>query len=159
MRRAFTLIEILVATMLMAMLVTILTMIFNQSSVAWTVGVASLAGLDDARKADAAYASEADGLIRRDGSGGSMLRVVSVWGDDGDTLRVSSGRTVADDLSRLSGVPESCLDDLPTDRSFSIGSGSTQSRVSYVVGVTSWGPDGRQGTWDDITSMPEEVVK
>ena len=34
MRRAFTMIELLVATMLLAMLVTILTMMFNQSSIA-----------------------------------------------------------------------------------------------------------------------------
>ena len=46
MKKAFTVLELLVATMLLAMLVTILTMIFNQSSVAWTIGIASLTGLD-----------------------------------------------------------------------------------------------------------------
>ena len=50
MRRAFTMIELLVATMLLAMLVTILTMMFNQSSIAWTTGLASVTGLGNARE-------------------------------------------------------------------------------------------------------------
>lgn len=156
MRRAFTLLEILVATMLLAMLVTILTMIFNQSSIAWTVGIASLAGMDDIRKADAVYASEADNAIRRDGSGGNTLRVASVWADDGDGLR-TGGRTLEEGTKS---IPSTELDDDGSaGQTIAVGSGSAQGRTSYIVGVTSWGPDGQQGTWDDITSMPEEVVK
>ena len=156
MRRAFTLLEILVATMLLAMLVTILTMIFNQSSVAWTVGMASLVGMDDVRKSDAAYAAEADNAIRRDGSGGNTLRVASVWADDGSGLR-AGGRTLSEGTKTISATE---LDDAgAAGQSPAVGSGAAQGRASYIVGVTSWGPDGMQGTWDDITSMPEEVVK
>ena len=36
----FTLLEVLVASMLLAMLITILTMVFNSSSIAWSTGKA-----------------------------------------------------------------------------------------------------------------------
>ena len=45
MKKGFTLLEVLVASLLMGMLVTILTMIFNQSSIAWRTGRASVADL------------------------------------------------------------------------------------------------------------------
>lgn len=157
MRKAFTLLEILVATMLLAMLVTILTMIFRQSSVAWTIGVASLTGLDDVRRADAVYSAEADDAILSDSSGRSLRRIVSVWAEDGSGLR-DDGRTVVSDFKRLN-VTASDMEDTLPDKVVPIGSGSAGSRAAYVVGVTSWGPDGLQGTWDDITTMPEEVVK
>ena len=154
MRRAFTLLEILVATMLLAMLVTILTMIFNQSSVAWTIGVASLTGMDELRKEDAICTAEADDALLAD-DGGSLVRVVSVWNEDGSGLR-QDGRTITRDITKLSA---SDMKDTLPDKNFALGSGSAQSRTAYLVGVTSWGPDGQQGTWDDITTMPEEVVK
>ena len=78
MRRAFTMIELLVATMLLAMLVTILTMMFNQSSIAWTTGLASVTGLGDAREQISIYARNADNVILDD-SGEQLLRIVSVW--------------------------------------------------------------------------------
>ena len=157
MRKAFTLLELLVATMLLAMLVTIMTMIFNQSSVAWTIGVASLTGMNDIRRKDAIYTAEAEDAIRRDTSGGNPVRLVSVWDENGSGLR-SDGRTIVSDFKLLS-PSASDMDDTLPDKNFALGSGSSQSRASYIVGVTSWGPDGQQGTWDDITTMPEEVVK
>ena len=143
--------------MLLAMLVTILTMIFNQSSVAWTIGVASLTGMNDIRRKDAIYTAEAEDVLRRDSPGGRPVRVVSVWNESGSGLR-EGGRTIGTDFKLLS-PSAGDLDDTLPDKSFALGSGSAQSRASYVVGVTSWGPDGEQGTWDDITTMPEEVVK
>ena len=154
MRRAFTILELLVATMLLAMLVTIMTMIFNQSSVAWTIGVASLTGMDELRKEDAICTAEADDALLAD-DGGSLVRVVSVWNEDGSGLR-QDGRTITRDITKLSA---SDMQDTLPDKNFPLGSGSAQNRTSYLVGVTSWGPDGEQGTWDDITTMPEEVVK
>ena len=49
MRKGFTILELLVASLLLTMLVTMLTMIFNQSSVAWQAGVESVRKLDDTR--------------------------------------------------------------------------------------------------------------
>ena len=48
-RGGFTILELMVASLLLTMLVTMLTMIFNQSSVAWQVGVDSVRKLDDTR--------------------------------------------------------------------------------------------------------------
>lgn len=60
MRKGFTLIELIVASLLLGMLVTVLTMIFNQSSIAWRTGVASVADLDDVRDNIAEVRDEAD---------------------------------------------------------------------------------------------------
>ena len=46
MRRGFTILELLVAALLLGMLVTVLTMIVNQSSIAWRTGVAGLLDMD-----------------------------------------------------------------------------------------------------------------
>ena len=46
----FTLLEVLVASILLGMLVTILTMVFNSSSIAWRTGKASVAEMGDVRK-------------------------------------------------------------------------------------------------------------
>ena len=45
----FTLLEVLVASMLLAMLITILTMVFNSSSIAWTMGKAGVADMATVR--------------------------------------------------------------------------------------------------------------
>ena len=47
MKKGFTILELLVASLLLGMLMTILTMIFNQSSIAWRTGVAGVADLVD----------------------------------------------------------------------------------------------------------------
>ena len=48
-QNGFTVLELLVASLLLAMLVTVLTMIFNQSSIAWRTGVAGVVELDRVR--------------------------------------------------------------------------------------------------------------
>ena len=93
MKRAFTLVEVLVATMLLAMLVTILTMIFNQSSIAWTTGVASVTALGDMREDMAVYAAESENALLSD-DGQTVLRVTSIWDESGDGLRQDEGRTL-----------------------------------------------------------------
>ena len=60
MKRGFTILELLVASMLLGMLVTILTMLFNQSSIAWRTGVAGVADLDEVRTNVAELRDEAD---------------------------------------------------------------------------------------------------
>ena len=49
-REGFTLVEVLVASLLLGMLVTILTMVFNQSSIAWRTGKASVSVIDKMRR-------------------------------------------------------------------------------------------------------------
>ena len=63
MKKGFTLLEVLVASLLLGMLVTILTMVFNQSSVAWRTGTAGVADLDEQRQKIAMWHSEADAAL------------------------------------------------------------------------------------------------
>ena len=67
MRKGFTILELLVASLLLGMLVTIMTQIFSQSSIAWSTGTAGVVELDDARRDMAALQVKADALIDRNG--------------------------------------------------------------------------------------------
>ena len=163
MKRGFTLLELMVASLLLAMLVTILTMIFNQSSVAWTTGVASVQDLGDAREQISLIGFASENTLATDGPQAG-LQVVSVWNSDGKGLN-SEGRAVAPNkkgLERLKGgsLPR-LVDPQPNDSTIDIevSGGRGNSLNNYIVGVTSWGPDGKTGgdySWDDITTMPEE---
>lgn len=63
MRKAFTVLELLVASLLLSMLVTILTMIFNQSSIAWTTCLASEGQLSGVRVKLSAIHDVADDVL------------------------------------------------------------------------------------------------
>ena len=190
MRRGFTLIEVLVATVLLGMLVTILTMIFNQSSIAWSTGVASVTSLGDMREKMALYADVSENALLSD-DGDKVLLVKSVWDDlnmkkilnseENDGQKDSfAGRALQDqNASRYKGAvvsgselvpdPAALVDD---DKGYSYNGGNkneirlngenANGQASFLVGVHSYGPDGMTGgdhSWDDITTMPEEVVK
>ena len=184
MRKAFTLIEVMVATMLLAMLVTILTMIFNQSSIAWTTGVASVNALGNIREEMSVCASESDNVILDD-RGNSVLGVTSVWnlwnGGAWTTPESGAMRTLKqwkdfDEKFRKQNLSASDIRDPLMDKTITInggggakgadttkfkngGGGGTET---FLVGVHSYGPDGKTGgdnSWDDISTMPEEIVK
>ena len=165
MKRGFSLLELLVASLLLSMLVTILTMLFNKSSIAWTIGTASITGLSEARRDISAYGLEAENLILGDGD--RVLRVTSVWGEDGsgDVLRrsggIAAGRTLSTKFEKLPTSVQQLSDQLDATM-YNAGGGTAAGRTAWLVGVTSYGPDGQTGgdeTWDDITTMPEETVK
>ncbi len=148
----------MVATMLLAMLVTILTMIFNQSSIAWSAGVASVTSLGDTREEMSIRSNEAeDAFLSDDGS--TVLRIASVWATEGKGLR-TGGRALRSDFERT--VSRSDLGDPMMASAVSVGGGSSAGHDTFLVGVHSYGPDGRTGgdySWDDISTMPEEIVK
>ena len=153
MRKGFTLLEVMVASLLLAMLVTILTMIFNQSSIAWTTGTASVTGLGDVRQKMAVVSLRADNILDpRTGR-----QVISVWNENGEAGLNTLQRTVDRKGGDL--VPGSLPDmtDPYQSQVISVGGGSASGRDSYVVGVTSDGPDRKADTWDDITTLPEEM--
>lgn len=158
MKRGFTLLELLVASALLAMLVTILTMIFNQSSIAWTVGTASITGLGEVRRDMAIAADEAENYVGNEG--GTPMRIVSVWNENGNGLR-PEGRTLSSQFTKLSSADLKTGDPIQ-DKPIAIGGATAVGRATWIVGVTSYGPDGQTGgdnTWDDITTMPEEIVQ
>ncbi len=157
MKKAFTILELLVASLLLGMLVTILTMIFNQSSIAWRTGVAGVADLDLVRDNIATVREEADSVYIW---GNEMLRVVSPWNEQGNVRkRAISTEGEASDSSKFlqakSLSEDSEVDD--TQELISVGSGSSSGSLkSYIVNIKSAGPDGILGSWDDIWSFPDD---
>ena len=173
MKKGFTLIEIMVATMLLAMLVTILTMIFNQSSIAWSTGVASVTALGNTRQEMSVCARESQNAVLDD-RGTTILGVRSVWDflnngqwtqpneKSDNAWRTLKSYSNFDEKFRQQGVGANDIRDPLTDKTISISGGTAAGRDSFLVGVHSYGPDGRTGgdsSWDDISTMPEEIVK
>lgn len=158
MRRGFTIIEVLVASLLLGMLVTILTMIFNQSSIAWRTGTASVVDLDEVRENIAAVREESDNLYvwKND-----MFKILSPWKSDG-TLRkraYSCEDVQSEDTPTfLKGNSSVTEETKPHQyKNVSVGNGTSNSGFfTYTVNVKCAGPDGTIGTWDDIWSYPDD---
>ncbi len=170
----FTLLEILVASMLLAMLITILTMVFNSSSIAWSTGKASVAEMDEVRQKMAAASIAADNAMPRvDANSPSTWGVlVSPWKADGSlrqrgivkmseskvanpvwnqmqpSLDIQKGKVGKGEWVRKTGGRL-----WTTLRPGRVNiSGGTKE---YVVGVWSLGPDGRANSGDDISTWPD----
>jgi len=156
MKKGFTILELLVASLLLGMLVTILTMIFNQSSIAWRTGVAGVADLDDVREDLANYHDEADNLYP---SRSRALQLLSPWDDAKGEFRT---RAISVEESELDAkVLSSITDDSKlasiTGKAWPVrASGGTGTVKTYIVNVKSAGPDRELDTWDDIWSYPDD---
>ena len=160
MKRGFTILELLVASLLLGMLVTILTMIFNQSSIAWRTGVAGVADLDEARGNMAELRDEADNVYVWNNK---PQRLLGLWNEQGRL------RTRAVDAKGGDFETKETAQYLKAKASFSdamrlneiqivpVGSGDSGNGLNtYIVNVKSAGPDGELGTWDDIWSFPDD---
>ena len=154
MRRAFTLIELMVASLLMAMLMTILTMIFNQSSIAWTTGTASVVSLGNVRRDISENAMMADNTLETEGPLAG-LQVVSVWDPEPSGSSVLRTDTQGRAVDRQ-GITGKEMRDPLSDETIRLGGGNSAGKDTFIVGVTSNGPDGEPETWDDITTYPED---
>lgn len=164
-RSGFTLIEMLVASLLLGMLVTILTMVFNASSIAWRTGKAGVSQLSLMRRELALAQSRADNLLPRvdtqsksavglvagawHADGKVRARAVSRYQNDGFFAAPNFSSYRSDDAS-LSAAP-------PWQQVNALGSLRSGSSHAYTVGVLSYGPDGKFGTDDDISTWPDEV--
>ena len=155
MKKGFTILELLVASLLLGMLVTILTQIFNQSSIAWRTGAAGVANLDRVRDNIAEVREEADNVFIH---GEKQYRITGLWGKDGSlrTRAWSDGTTEESDkivMLNLDGTTKGV--DIGT---VNVGQGAAGRAIkTYTVGVTSWGPDREPDTYDDITTWPDEI--
>ena len=164
MRRGFTLLELLVASILLGVLTTILTMIFNQSSIAWRTGSAMVADLDDVRDNIAVLRDESDNAFVWDGS---VYRLIGLWnisGDLNDRACDADGSTAAGDTRNRVNALRSKIDTGSSASPWSAknvtgvgkGNSSGNSAKTYTVNVMSAGPDREFDTWDDIWSFPDD---
>ena len=164
MRRGFTILELLVASLLLGMLVTVLTMVFNQSSIAWRTGVTGLMDMDEVRDNIAAVRDEADSIYLWNKE---VHRTVSIWKDEGQRAQLrkraidSSDNNVAerDKVQFLSGQgglrnDNADIKDLfgPVD----VKQSESRSGKNWLVNVKSCGPNGVFDDYDDIWSMPDD---
>ena len=170
MRRGFTIIELLVASLLLATLVTILTMMFNQSSIAWRTGTAGIVNLNKTRGGLGAFEDIRDDVLpglgdQNPGTGQSdtrtiKYRTVSLWQKSADNrLRTSAQRAFNMDEAIKWGYSSAfTISDAKTAKEKDVADKGTGQSVSlFSVGVRSLGPDGKPDTEDDINTWPEEI--
>ena len=174
-QRGFTLLEILVASMLMAMLVTILTMVFNSSSIAWSTGKSSVAEMNSVRRTMSASSIAADNALPRADKLGEWGYLVSPWKAGSDrTLRprgvvkMNGGNDEGSKAARQT-WNNKMESDFKTARGVSARDtgkklwaevdpgrvNAPDNAKAFVVGVWSWGPDGSPDTEDDICTWPD----
>jgi len=178
-RTGFTVLELLVASLLLTMLVTVLTMIFNQSSIAWRTGVAGVVELDMVRTRLGTYHDIEDdalpGLGQDNVQTGASdnrhieYRTVSIFkGWNGSGQLQPSGAERYDngcsgrlydkiDQGEASQIMFSIQDAQKGKLNTRVGSGKVRPGSAFAVGVRSAGPDKRWSTEDDINTFPEEV--
>ena len=160
-RKGFTLIEILVASLLLGMLMTILTMVFNSSAIAWRTGRASNSRMSVARK-QLSYAQYlADNALPRINTANSSDtgRILGAWDKDGKVrfraVDIFSGQLPFEfpswDTEENANAKE------PWAKVKDIQKLQDERGHSYIIGVHSWGPDGKENTLDDIDTMPVTV--
>ena len=160
MKRGFTIIEVLVASLLLGMLFSILTMLFNQSAISWRTGVAGVNALEDVRENIAEVREEADNAyIWND----HIYRIIGLWDNSGELRQRAwnvAGDNDVNDADYLAGGGAVSKDDEKPSKFKAIGVGSAKaigSRKNYTVNVKSAGPDRAFNTYDDIWSFPDEV--
>jgi prepilin-type N-terminal cleavage/methylation domain-containing protein len=169
MRKGFTILELLVASLLLGMLVTILTMIFNQSSIAWRTGTANVADLDDVRDNMAEIREEADNAFAW---GGEVRRITGLWQANGDlhdracdakgstAYSEKNGRWRANYIRNTSGDmlagPKPALYSEQLNVVMAGGEDGIANIKTYFVNVMSAGPNRQFDDWDDVWSAPDD---
>ena len=163
MKKGFTILELLVASLLLGMLVTILTMIFNQSSIAWRTGKGNVADMDDVRDNMAEIREEADNAFVW---GDEIYRLTGLWDSNGklQDRACDAGESVNRELhanilrskvkSKLTSPSAKAWDN--SKNLIPVGSSSSRGIETYTINVMSAGPDRQFGTYDDIWSWPDD---
>ena len=167
MKRGFTIIELLVASLLLGMLVTILTMIFNQSSIAWRTGAAVTANMDKVRDNIAALREESDNaFVYND----DVYRHVGLWKSDGtlrdracDASTSVQGETGGRATFLRSKAQDFLVQRKPWKDESSMldvnGADGRSPPKNYTVNVMSYGPNNDRKdpkSWQAILSTPDD---
>ena len=161
-RGGFTLLEMLVASLLLTMLVVALSMVFSSSASAWRIGRAGVSGLHDMRHRHSEYQmSAANALpnLRGDGSGVGYVRSVWINGSslvdqDGESASNGRGFDTKDIYGGATGVDASGKK--PFKTGLSAGSANGNKYDNYIIGAGSRGPDHNWNTDDDIVTWPND---
>jgi prepilin-type N-terminal cleavage/methylation domain-containing protein len=167
MKRGFTILELLVASLLLGMLVTVLTMIFNQSSIAWRTGVAGLLDMDEVRDNIAAVRDEADSLYPWNNE---LHRTVSIWNEKAGGGRPQLKKRAIDapdnsdvgeqeKVQILKSESELKKDNPDIQRAFgpvNVKNSESQAGRNWIVNVKSCGPNRILNDYDDIWSNPDD---
>ncbi len=159
-RSGFTLLEMMVASLLLGMLATALTMLFNSSAIAWRTGVAGVSQLDEVRTHIGGF-HDIQGDFLPNAAGGEF-RIVSLWDPESGDIR-SAARAVAkatdysDMYSRYRNAFQPNQMKTGAKLDIAAGFGTGQGANLYNVGVRSVGPDGVADTADDITTWPDQI--
>lgn len=157
MRKGFTILELLVASLLLGMLVSIMTMIFNQSAIAWRTGTAGVADLDDVRETMAELREEADNAFVWNNK---IQMITGLWDENGNLRkRACDAEEGAKSkiLSGKSGLYGDNAKPWSNDNLQSVGNrGNGKKIVTYTVNVKSAGPNREFGDYDDIWSWPDD---
>ncbi len=158
MKKGFTIIELLVASLLLAMLLTVLTMTFQQGSIAWRTGIASVVDLDSVRENVAELREVADDAYVWNGE---LHYLLGLWDEKGQ-MRTRAWDVTPEKRRQTSlSIPAGCSKDNAQLNAFtpvSVGAGSSGGKLdTYTVNVKSAGPDRQFDTYDDIWSYPDEI--
>lgn len=168
-KNGFTLLEILVASMLMAMLITILTMVFNSSSIAWNTGKANVTEMDAVRRQMSVATLQADNAVPGVEVDGQGRVNVSSWGtlvgpwDENGGIRLRAVRPASGDVLTMPNLqPQrgTCLYKEKAELWATLTRNETAvnkrgNARDCVVGVWSMGPDGKENSGDDISTWPD----
>ena len=160
MKRAFTILELMVASLLLGMLVTILTMVFNQSSISWRTGIAGVADLDVVRDNMAELRDEADNVYVWNNQ---PHRILGLWNDQGNlrtrAVDAEGGDFKQEETAQLLKNRGTFSDEMRLNdiRIVPVGAGAASTQIdTYTVNVMSAGPDREFDTYDDIWSFPDD---
>ncbi len=151
MKRGFSLIELLVASLLLSMIVILLSTMMNQSAIAWRAGSSSVIELGSAHQKMIGNQVEADNILPRL-NGERRYVTVSPWNAKGGIRN----RAVDGDLKWVRTAVNR-----PDASGWTVDAkGSSAGRAAgCIVGVTSAGPDRVFDTDDDISSWMGDVTE
>ena len=161
-RSGFTVLELLVASLLLSMLVTMLTMIFNQSSIAWRTGIAGVADLSVARMQLGTLHDIQDDVLPHLGRSDTYktveYRTVSIFKNWNGGASLQGNKRLYEQVNWGNRGRNFNIDDARDGKVIQLDSGDyDKPGSSFVVGVRSKGPDKKWNTADDINTFPEEV--
>ena len=148
-RRGFTLLEMLAASVLLGLLVTLLLSLFNQGEIAWTVGETTAVETGRQERSLVRAARDGADAVFVKGPTPTAVRLLSAWGANGDVRTSRPFVRVEADLPEAGRAVRSIA--------LEAAGGRSAERVEVIV--TSAGPDGQWGTEDDLTTAPLEEIE